>query len=425
MEVENIKTKIFNKENSFSRKVRFYPSKFLGDYLKDCCNASRFFYNKSLEYIKKNNNKISSFVTIRKNILKSNKDLKEEDGNLWQKNIPYDTRQLVIKDAITSFKSCLTNLKRKNIKNFDIKFKKKVEQKQYCHIEKRTLNTENQKLFPSMKNEDTSFFLRKRYKKWWNENKDKITEHNFKVIIENSNKYYFCFTLDKESGISNKDKEKIINNNLNNKVLDNVALDPGIRTFQTFYSSEGVCGKLGDKVVNDIYKRCEKIDNLKSTLSKTNKDNETKRKKLMTKIFSLITKVKNIVKDLHWRTISFLTKNFKNIIIPKFDIERMTKKEPNKIRNINNKSVRNLLNLSHGSFIEKLKWKCQTFYVNRKVLDCNESYTSKTCGKCGNIDKILGSKKIYECQKCNFIQDRDINGARNIMIKYFKGLVQS
>jgi putative transposase len=47
----------------------------------------------------------------------------------------------------------------------------------------------------------------------------------------------------------------------------------------------------------------------------------------------------------------------------------------------------------------------------------NESYTSKTCGKCGEINNKLGSQSIFKCKTCKIEIDRDINAARNICIK--------
>ena len=48
----------------------------------------------------------------------------------------------------------------------------------------------------------------------------------------------------------------------------------------------------------------------------------------------------------------------------------------------------------------------------------NERYTSQACGNCGKLKKDLGANKVYECDSCGFIYDRDLNGARGIMIKY-------
>ena len=50
------------------------------------------------------------------------------------------------------------------------------------------------------------------------------------------------------------------------------------------------------------------------------------------------------------------------------------------------------------------------------MVDCNESYTSKTRSWDGSIDGKLGSAKIIKGD--GFTVDRDINAARNILIKH-------
>jgi transposase len=52
-----------------------------------------------------------------------------------------------------------------------------------------------------------------------------------------------------------------------------------------------------------------------------------------------------------------------------------------------------------------------------QYIEVNEAYTSKTCGKCGFIDYELGSNHIYNCPKCKNKLDRDVNAARNILMK--------
>jgi putative transposase len=79
-----------------------------------------------------------------------------------------------------------------------------------------------------------------------------------------------------------------------------------------------------------------------------------------------------------------------------------------------------MLTLSHYKFKERLLYKSQT--MGCKVHICNESYTTKTCGKCGNIQHV-GRKEVFLCTKCEFKIDRDYNGARNIYLKVIEELI--
>jgi len=52
-----------------------------------------------------------------------------------------------------------------------------------------------------------------------------------------------------------------------------------------------------------------------------------------------------------------------------------------------------------------------------ELVMCQEYYTLKTCTQYGNIKYNIGRNKIYKCEKCNIIIDRDISAARNIMLR--------
>ena len=51
-----------------------------------------------------------------------------------------------------------------------------------------------------------------------------------------------------------------------------------------------------------------------------------------------------------------------------------------------------------------------------KVILVNEAFTSQTCSSCGNMYKIETSE-IYNCPSCKNIMGRDINAAKNILMK--------
>lgn len=71
---------------------------------------------------------------------------------------------------------------------------------------------------------------------------------------------------------------------------------------------------------------------------------------------------------------------------------------------------------SHYTFKQRILWKAsQTTWCQVHIV--TEDYTSKTCGNCGFIKDNLGRAKIYKCEKCKMVMDRDVNGARNIYLK--------
>ena len=98
------------------------------------------------------------------------------------------------------------------------------------------------------------------------------------------------------------------------------------------------------------------------------------------------------------------------------DKERLIKKMKQQFRkNVREDEIRKLMNLAHNRCVDRIKFKGNQY--GRMVLVQEESYTSKTCGNCGFLNKTLEGSEIFSCPNCSKIIDRDTNGARNIMIK--------
>jgi putative transposase len=123
-------------------------------------------------------------------------------------------------------------------------------------------------------------------------------------------------------------------------------------------------------------------------------------------------RIKNRVNELHWKTISYLLKNYDKIIIPDFRISGMVKQ-----KKLTRMTKRLLYMFSFHSFMLKLKFKCKN--TSTKLYIVGEEYTSKTCTQCGNINNV-GSSERYKYESCDLVIDRDVNGSRNIMIKNMK-----
>ena len=197
-----------------------------------------------------------------------------------------------------------------------------------------------------------------------------------------------------------------------------MSLDPGVITFNTYYSNNGKYGKLGHEFYKQLLDIGLKIDDYQSILDIDKNLNKKTKRNIKLKCQKLRNKIKNKVNDLHKKTCNFLCTNFDIILLPTFEVSNMIVKDIE--RKISSKTVRKMLLLSHYSFKVRLSDMIKQ-YKNKQLIIVNESYTSKTCGNCGTITNVGGSR-TYSCTKCKIVIDRDYNGARNILLRYLTNL---
>ncbi|MGC9197108.1 MAG: zinc ribbon domain-containing protein, partial [Syntrophobacteraceae bacterium] len=186
-----------------------------------------------------------------------------------------------------------------------------------------------------------------------------------------------------------------------------VSLDPGIRSFMTFYSPD-FSGKIGSGDFSRIQRLCSHLDGLISRrdLSK----NKQQRRSMSRAAMRMRAKIKHLISELHFKTAKFLTDNFDVILLPTFESSNMVSKSR---RKIGKKSIRSMLTFAHYRFKQILKW--EAFQVGKTVLDCDEAYTSKTHPETGEIRNIGSAKRIRLLN--GSWADRDIVGARNILLR--------
>jgi putative transposase len=185
-----------------------------------------------------------------------------------------------------------------------------------------------------------------------------------------------------------------------------VAVDPGIRTFASFYSVDS-CGKIGLQNFGRILSLGRHLDSLISRRTKC--DNKRSRHNMRKAEKRLRWKIKNLIDEIHHKTVKFLLDNFDVIIIPPFETSQMSVKTK---RKINAKSVRAMMTFAHYRFQEFLKFKAKT--RGKVVLNQNEAYTSKTVSWTGEIKTIGGAKYI---KSGGLVVDRDYNGSRGIFLR--------
>lgn len=187
-----------------------------------------------------------------------------------------------------------------------------------------------------------------------------------------------------------------------------LAIDPGVRTFITGYDPNGNLIEMGTNPQH-IEDKIYAISRMQKRLKQSPK---RKREKLRKRIRNTYKKIHNSVNDMHHKISKWLSMSYKKILLPSFGTQKMAMK-----KTITKKSIRQMLNWGHYRFKQLLKHKMSL--SGGEVIDCTEEYTTKTCTKCGRLNHHVGASKRFKCRHndCKFMADRDVNAARNILVK--------
>ena len=194
---------------------------------------------------------------------------------------------------------------------------------------------------------------------------------------------------------------------------DIVALDPGFKTFQTYFSSSGKYGKYQHDE-RRLKRICSMLD-----YYNWSKTNWHKPKYVRYKTDKLYRKQQHLVDEMHRQIIQDLTSQYNWIFLPSFETQDMlVGKSYNKKHR---EAKRHAYQLSHFKFKTRLINRCEQL-ENCKLLVVSEAYTTKTCTCCGWIWESMTTKdRIFNCKECNLKMDRDIHAARNILIRNLTG----
>lgn len=413
--------------NIVTRKIPFFPNEPQKKFFKKCFKAHRYIYNATVAHINttyedrikdftesltcilcnepKDGETFTciehkheqlpwnfqfSFITLRNLIVKNNSQLEKDQE--WLSEIPADTRQLAVKDAVTAYKAAMTNKQRGHIQHFKLGFKSRKTETQMFWVDPRAIKRVNNIFILCSKSLGKDSQLKIPKSQFF---KIPTKINNAFKIMKIKGMYYIVISYKEQFKAKTETPNKII------------ALDPGVRTFLTGYSPSGSVIKIGENQQNQIVKYQEKLDNYRSILSKAT--NCRKRKNCKKRCMKIEHKIRNITENLHNQTSSYLCKNYENILLPEFGTSKM------QTSHVLGSSTKRMMNaLSHYRFQQKILGMCEKHHKKLYIVD--ESYTTQTCGGCGICHKVGGSR-IYKCSKCQYEQDRDVHGARNILIK--------
>jgi len=359
-----------------SKKIRIYPTSEQSLLLRQWIGTARFVYNSTVKYLEDGN--YEDFYSCRKVVCHNLPD--------WADSIPWQVKAVSVRDACQAKKA--TRKKNKGVhpsKWHRLGFRSRKSTKQTIFLPSSAIKERG--IYPRLLGE----------MKYSEELPGNIQDSR----LSYENNQWFLIVPYQVQTTRSENQARV------------VALDPGIRSFQTFYNPEFV-GHIGCGDIGRITRLCHHMDNL---ISKRDKSFGNQRYRINKAVKRMRTRIRNLIDELHHKTAKFLTDQFDLILIPSFDVIQMVKRGSRKLRS---KSVRGMLNWAHYRFKCFLQQKCVE--TGKLCLVVNEAYTSKTRSWDGVQMKIGGSKTISDGV---VTVNRDINGARNIFIKSVSRLLET
>ena len=397
-----------------SYKFRLYPTEEQAAMLLQHGGNSRFVWNKLLEFsnnIKKETNKYPNQSQLQKQIIQIkalNPFLKLSHSQ------PIQINALRLSNTISkSFKPEIIKernakiAKANTIKDEKIRSQSLKNAFEFALPKFKSKNRNNDSIFypQNFIIKKTRIYLPKL--KWINYIKHREIEGKplFTTITKDGNQFYVSISCEVE--IEEKPSIPLDQANI-------VGIDVGLKNFATL--SDGTIIENPRTLKYNLRKIKRESKNLKrKQLKETEKrtfDNKiikkssNNRDKQIIKVQKIHRKIRNIRNNFLHNITHHIIAKYDGIILENLDIKGMLKKNSKAM----NRSISDVSWYEFGRILEyKSKW-------NSKYFTKIDQYFASTqiCNNCGNQMKLSLKDRIYSCQNCEAVSDRDINASKNI-----------
>lgn len=393
------------KEVTLTRQIRIFPNVDDQALLKQWMGVVRWTYNQCV-YLCNSYSQMGLYEWINEPFFAM--FILRGDIPTWVKAVPEAVRSKMFRSFFSARRAALTNLSRGNINHFRFQFKSK---KRMLHdslsFTSREYKNINAKPPRDEKKPRQCEFLNRLNPKHKNKN---MAGTQAKIIGDVNHDFNIQHDLARNRWFMNIPyKRNVAVSNRGDIQASVVAIDPGVRTFATCYTPDGYAVEVGAEDRKRLCRLAIAADKVQSRMSRLTTDSR-KHRRARVRFKRLHFRIRCLVKDLHRKLSSWLCNTFDVILLPPFKTSEMSKRCSRRLRS---KTVRQMLTWSHFQFKQRLLDSAKLH--GKVVLIVDESYTSQTCGDCGR--RYKSSSKTYKCRHCKYIADRDINGARNILIR--------
>lgn len=190
-----------------------------------------------------------------------------------------------------------------------------------------------------------------------------------------------------------------------NKNQKSTGVDLGIKTLATLTDGQKFDSPKLYKTLKSKLRRLQRKLSRQYEFAKKHKiktgSNYNKTKEQVAKLHQRIANVRRY--SIHKLT-SYLVKSHNRIVIENLNVSGMVK---------NHNLASAILDGGFYEFRRQLEYKCKWYGVELMIAD-RWFASSKTCSHCGHMQDMPLKKRVFVCEKCGLVIDRDLNAAINL-----------
>ena len=363
-------------------KIRLYPNATQATQINKLLGCYRVVYNQCLARKIKSyeENKVTENRTTLGHFV--HHELLKDDNFIWLNEQNTKVLKQAVIDMLTAYKNFFER------HTGYPKFKSKKDNKQSCRFElgaisKRNVYTDYKLSLANIKN--VKFRCNKKYADYLQKHKDNIRQATLSKLP--CGEYWLSILVDGDL------------NRVPKQTKECVGIDLGIKDF--------IVTSDGEVFENLHFKKNEsqRIIKLQKQLSRKQKgsNNRNKTRIKLAKVYKKITDKKQYY--LH-QTTNYLIDENQVICMEDLNVKGMLR---------NHKLAESIQELNFGEFRRMLEYKAK--WYGRHLVFVDRFYpSSKTCNKCGYVNKTLKlSDRVWICPDCGNIIERDYNAALNIL----------
>jgi len=181
-------------------------------------------------------------------------------------------------------------------------------------------------------------------------------------------------------------------------VEPSIGIDMGLSTFATMSD--------GSKVENPRFFKHEQeaLARVQRKFSKQEKGSKL-RKKYRKQVARVHERIKWKRENFAHQESRKLINKYNTVCVEDLNINNMVK---DNFRCMN----KSIADTAWKQFLNFINYKAE--WAGKRCISVNPAYTSQTCSRCGNRQKLMLSDRTYNCQCCGLSVDRDYNASLNI-----------